>query len=134
MNLFQGHVKNNAEGYNFSAVIIDKETGEFLGCCGLHGKNNVRTPELGIWLKKDAHGKKLGREAIKTLCYWAVKNIDFEYLIYPVDRANISSCKIPEYLGGIIFDEKKVENMSGNILDEVVYKIPYNTLKETIQF
>lgn len=121
--------KSNAEGNNFTAVIIDKDTGEFLGCCGLHGTDSVKTPLLGIWLKIGAHGKKLGREAIHALAFWAVDNIDFEYLIYPVDRANISSYKIPESLGGVIYEENKVENQSGNILDEVIYKIPYEILK-----
>ena len=71
----------------------------------MHGKSSVITPEFGIWLKIGAHGKKLGREAIETLALWAVDNIDFEYAIYPVDRANVSSCKIPEYLGGTITPE-----------------------------
>ena len=53
----------------------------------------------------------------------------FDYLIYPVDRANIPSRKIPESLGGIIFEEKKTKTMSGGVLDEVVYKISHGNLK-----
>ena len=104
-------------------VILKKEGEEFLGCCGFHGKENPRTPELGIWLKKGAHGNKYGMEAINVIVHWAVKNVDFEYLRYPVDRANIPSRKIAESLGGIIYEENRVETMSGGILDEVVYKI-----------
>ena len=119
-------------GWDLVLVITKKEDGEFLGCCGFHGRGKVRTPELGIWLKKAAHGRRYGREAIQTLTAWAVKNIDFDYLIYPVDRANIASRKIPESLGGVIFEEKQVQAMSGHYLDEVVYKITYETLKHYV--
>jgi len=104
-------------------IITALENEEFLGICGLHGRENPKIPELGIWIKKDAHGKKYGREAIITLTSWAFRHINFDYLIYPVDKANIASRKIPEILGGIIFKERKVKTMSGNYLDEVVYKI-----------
>jgi [ribosomal protein S5]-alanine N-acetyltransferase len=35
-------------GNNLLLAIISKSRGEFLGCCGLHGEDKVRTPELGI--------------------------------------------------------------------------------------
>ena len=102
---------------------------EFLGCCGLHLTQGARTPELGVWLKQAAHGNGYGREAIAVLAAWAVANLDFDYAIYPVDRANIPSRKIAESLGGFVFEEKKMPAMTGNILDSVVYQIPYETLR-----
>ncbi len=78
---------------------------------------------LGIWLKSGAHGNRYGREAINFLVQWTVENVDFDYLRYPVDRANIPSRKIAESLGGTVYEENRVETMSGGILDEVVYKI-----------
>ncbi len=42
-------------------VILDRETGRFLGCAGLHELEAAR-PELGVWLKKSAHGNGFGRE------------------------------------------------------------------------
>ena len=65
--------------------------------------------EPGIWLKKDAHGKRYGREAIRIVSNRAVDNLDFDYLVYPVDRDNIPSRKIPESMGGLVFEEKKVK-------------------------
>ena len=65
-----------------------------------------------------------GREAIKILRHWAIENIDFDYAIYPVDKANIASRKIAESLGGMVIKERKVKTMRGRYLDEVVYKIP----------
>ncbi|OPY76136.1 MAG: hypothetical protein A4E65_03269 [Syntrophorhabdus sp. PtaU1.Bin153] len=117
------------KGRDLILVITKKGDGEFLGCCGLQGKRNPGTPELGIWIKKSAHGNKYGREAIIALALWAVETIDFDYIIYPVDKANVASRKIPEALGGIIFEEKKVRTRSGGYLDEVIYKISYEMLR-----
>lgn len=110
-------------GNNLQFAILSKTTEEFLGCCGLHGEGKVRTPELGIWLKKSAHGSGYGREAVHTLVNWSRKNIDIDYFIYPVDRRNIASCRIPESLGGEVVEEFKAETSTGKILDEVVYRI-----------
>ena len=66
-------------GYNLQFVVVSKTTGEFLGNCGLHGENKVQTPEIGIWLKKDAHGKGYGLEAVHTLVNWSKKNLDLDY-------------------------------------------------------
>ena len=104
-------------------VIIDARSGEFLGCCGLDGRDQPRTPELGIWLKMDAHGHGYGREAIAALKQWADRHLQYDYLTYPVDRANIASRKIPEGLGGQIFREEKYRTKDGRILDLVDYKI-----------
>ena len=72
-------------------------------------------------------------EAIQTLTSWAVDTIDFDYAVYPVDRANIASRRIAEALGGTIFKERRVGTMSGGCLDEVVYRISYGTLKHNQQ-
>lgn len=59
-------------------VISDISTGEFLGVCSLHGKNNPKEPEIGVWLKKNSHFKHYGREAIYYLVKWLKK---ISYLI-----------------------------------------------------
>lgn len=104
-------------------VITNIENDEFLGVCGLHGSKQPNEPELGIWLKKSAQSKHIGREAIKYLVIWVKENIAFNYLVYPVDKENIPSRKIAEFLGGKIFREEKKESMSGTVLNEVAYRI-----------
>ncbi len=116
-------------GWNLVLAITKASSGEFLGCCGLHGKDSTRSPELGIWVKKNAHGYLYGREAITNLVKWTAENINFDFLVYPVDKANIPSRKIPESFGGIIYKEKIVKTMSGGILDEVIYTIPAESLR-----
>jgi len=123
-----GAIKGMRHGTDLVLAIVSNTNAEFLGCCGFHGRGKYQTPELGIWLKKSAHGKKYGLEAIKTLSLWAVENMNFNYATYPVDKANVPSRKIPEALGGQVYKEVQVKSMSGNNLDEVVYKIPYDAI------
>jgi [ribosomal protein S5]-alanine N-acetyltransferase len=110
-------------GYNLQLVILEKESGEFFGCCGLHGFENAMIPEFGIWLKKSAHGFGYGKEAIHALYKWAKNNLNVDYFIYPVYRNNIPSRRIPESLGGMVIKEYIDKGLSGNTLDNVVYKI-----------
>ena len=114
--------KSMQKGEQLQVVILNKLTNEFIGHGGI-SKLNTDTPELGIWIKKSVHGHKFGREAVKALKEWIDKNKSYKYIIYPVDKRNIPSRKIAESLGGVIEDEYKKENMSGNILDEVEYRI-----------
>ncbi len=111
------------QGTDLQLVILDKDSKEFLGCTGIH-KINRSCPEFGIWLKKSAHGNKYGLETITTLKEWAEKNLDDKQLIYPVDKANIASKRIPQQLGGTIFREFEQKNLSGETLHIVEFKIP----------
>lgn len=110
------------KGEQLQVVILNKITGEFIGHGGISSLN-TNTPELGIWIKKSAHGHKYGSEAVKALKEWIDKNKSYKYIIYPVDKRNIPSRKIAESLGGVIEDEYKKESMAGRILDEVEYRI-----------
>jgi RimJ/RimL family protein N-acetyltransferase len=109
-------------GAEFQATVLLNQTGEFLGQCGLHHLERD-TPELGIWIKKPAHGHAYGREAVTALAHWAFENLRVRYLIYPVDRENIPSRKIPESLGGRIEAEYRFMNQSGRELDLLVYHV-----------
>ncbi len=110
------------KGENLQLVIINKETKEFVGCSGLHNLSG-NSPELGIWIKESAHGHGFGLEAITAIILWANRNINYEYLTYPVDKRNLASRRIPERNNGIIEKEEKVLNQSGFELDEVIYHI-----------
>lgn len=115
-------LERNRTGVDWVVAVTLKETGEYLGGAGLH---NIRTPtpELGIWIKKSAHGHGYGLEAVGGLIAWARQNLTFEYLKYPVDRRNIASSRIPERFGGVVRDEYKMVNQSGVELDLVEYRI-----------
>lgn len=115
------------EGNNMVFAITLKETGDFLGTCGLHGEGHERTPrkpELGIWIKKGAQGHGYGREAIFALVHWVEENLIVDFLWYPVDRANVPSRKIPEAIGGVVVKEEVSPTLDGRVLDILFYKIP----------
>jgi ribosomal-protein-alanine N-acetyltransferase len=119
--------KQREAGTDLGFVILDKDSSEFLGVCGLHGTLNPRQPEFGIWLKKDAQRKALGREAISVLKAWCELTLAIEGFVYPVDRRNQPSRRLAEALGGKVVSEKKVTNMGGGELDELVYLIPLSS-------
>ena len=107
---------------DFQTVILHKDTDEFLGCVGLH-RLDTKTPDIGIWLKKSAHGHGYGPEAVRQLKTWADQNLDYNYLIYPVDKANLASRKIPESLGGQIAREYEELSQDGRPLNIMEYHI-----------
>lgn len=111
-----------ADGSNLQLVVITKESQEFLGCAGLHHVDG-KTPEMGIWIKKSAHGNGYGKEAMIAVKKWADKNLDYDYLLYPVADKNISSRKIPESLGGRIEREYDDIGMAGNKFHSLEYRI-----------
>jgi glycyl-tRNA synthetase len=105
-------------------VILDKKTNEFIGFCGLHSPSS-KSPEFGIWIAKNKHGNGYGREAIANLKNWADENLQAECYIYPVDKNNVPSQKIPESLGGNMIHNYKKKNQTGEkVLDLQVYRIP----------
>ena len=110
------------DGTNLQLVILKRDSDEFLGCAGLH-QPHTRHPELGVWVKKSAHGQGYGREAMTALKKWADDHIDYEYILYPVDRDNISSRKIPESLGGKVHETYDKKSESGRMLHTVEYRI-----------
>ena len=125
IDFIESSIATMEAGLNIQLCIVDKETDEFLGCIGLH-RIDKDIPELGIWLKKGAHGKKIGRKSVKMLYEFACQNFTHQYYKYPVDKSNIPSRKIPESLGGIVYSYEAHERAVGEPLDVVVYHIKAN--------
>lgn len=111
-------------GTDLTFVILKRENLEFLGVCGIH-RIHTDTPEIGIWTKKLAHGYGYGREAVHCLRDWLSQNLEYEYLVYTVDKHNILSRKIPESLGGKAVREFQKLSLSTKMLNLIEYRI-YN--------
>ena len=122
IEFIQTSIKENKDGSNFQMVILDKKSKDFLGCAGLHHIDR-KTPELGIWIKKSAHGHGYGKEAMIALKEWADKNLDYEYILYPVVEENYPSRRIPEFLDGKVAREYDKVNMGGKNLHLLEYRI-----------
>ena len=115
-------IKKNKEGSNLQVVILNKITGEFFGCAGVHHMN-TKTPALGIWVKKSAHGHGYGKEAVIALKKWTDQHVSYDYIIYPVAQENQPSRRIPESLGGEVAREYEEVNMSGKQQHLLEYRI-----------
>ncbi len=119
-------IKNSLEGLkdgsNLQVTITAKDSNEFLGGGGLHHIDR-KTPELGVWIKKSAHGNGYGKEAMTTLKKWADDNLDYDYILYPVADKNVASKKIPESLGGVIEREYDEKTQSGDTHHFIEYRI-----------
>ncbi len=106
-------------------VILKQETSEFLGCLGVHNLP-TKTPELGIWLKLSAQGMGYGQESIIAVMDDVKQRHPIDYFIYPVDRRNLPSRRIPEKLGGLIFGRKDTINSAGKRLELLEYHIGHS--------
>ncbi|WKZ56660.1 MAG: GNAT family N-acetyltransferase [Bdellovibrionota bacterium] len=123
LQFIQDSIVGMAANRDLQLVIRRNSNQEFLGCCGLHESESAGVGELGIWVKKSAHGHGFGMEAIRGLNSWAQNNLRYHYLVYPVDRDNIPSRRIAEALGGQVIEERTSMSLHGRVLNEVVYRI-----------
>jgi len=110
------------EGTNLQLIILHKETEEFIWCVWLHNLG-ANKKEFGVRIKEAAYWNGYGKEAILGIKERADKNLDYEFLLYPVDRANISSRKIAEAMGWMIEREYEEKNASWDILNLTEYRI-----------
>lgn len=115
-------IKEVESGKNFQVTILDKNTGEFIGMGGVH-ELHTRTPEFGIWTKESVWGSGMGHEAVEALNEWAQKNLDFDYIKYPVIPENKPSRSIAESLGGKLEDEYDDKDSLGNPIKLIEYRV-----------
>lgn len=109
------------DGSDLHFVVRASEDGHCLGIVGLH-RARTGSPELGIWLREDVHGKGLGREAVAAVAEWASANLHPSYFVYPVAEKNLASRRIAESLGGSVVGQR-----SNAKYTSVVYHIPMRT-------
>jgi len=107
-----GWQKELKEGTKLFMAVTLKKSGEFLGCFTIEDVGS-KTPEMGGWIKKSAHGHGYGREAAAALKQWADKNLDYHHIVWPCAVANVPSCKLAESLGGKINREYEKKMVSG---------------------
>ncbi|MHC4952821.1 MAG: GNAT family N-acetyltransferase [Planctomycetota bacterium] len=111
-------------GEELVCAVLDRDSGEFLGCCGLHEMQSP-APELGIWIAEEAQGAGRGREAVRAMHAWGSAHCaEAGFFRYPVDRANAPSRRVAEALGGEIASSSRQPAPDGRTLDLVEYHIP----------
>lgn len=115
-------IEQREQGTDMVYAVTRKDTREFIGLAGLHHLEQD-VPELGIWTKLAAHGRHYGREAIGGLLNYAV-GLGIQKVVYPVDRRNIPSRKIPLFYGGRLISEGEcIRTEDGRTLEIERYEI-----------
>jgi RimJ/RimL family protein N-acetyltransferase len=123
INFVEKAKKNLIQKTDIVFVVLNLKR-EFLGCCGIHNINK-ESVELGLWLRKEYQNQGFGTEIINVLIDFVEQNFEFNYIIYPVDKENIRSRKIPENLGFVPFKtyiEKRSNLIDLHIIEFRKYK------------
>ena len=92
---------------------IHKETGRFIGRCGLlpstiDGQDEV---EVAFLISKSYWGQGLGTEAARAILNYGFEKLNLPRLICLIDKNNISSIRIAEKIGMVF--EKEGEDEKG---------------------
>lgn len=116
--VWRGWLEEIAAGTDFNFTLRERTSGRFTGLLGLHRALDVE-PELGIWIREDAHGQGHGREAVAALAAWAVETFAPQSFSYPVAEANTASRRIAEGLGGVVVEQQQRPKYAA-----VIYRIP----------
>ena len=104
---------NYAEyGFGLWAVVL-KETGAFIGDCGITIQNidGKKLPEIGYHINKQYWRRGFAKEAVRAVRDWAFHNTDYDALYAYMNHANIASAatataagmrKVKEYLNSLL--------------------------------
>jgi RimJ/RimL family protein N-acetyltransferase len=105
---------NRKQGEELVCAILDS-CGAFLG--SLEARNLTSpTPEVGLWLKKDAQGLGYGKEALAALLHFLRENGEIDFFVYEADRRNPASMKLAASLGGELQCSYEAESAGGELL------------------
>lgn len=77
------------KGKMLELVILSRQ-GEFLGSIEVFGIKG-KTPEVGLWIKKSAHGNGYGYEALNALIDYLDSKQKYKHYVYEVDIKNAQS-------------------------------------------
>lgn len=102
---------------------IHKETGKFIGRCGLlpweiDGKLEV---EIAYLLDKSFWHQGLATEAAQGILKYGFENLNLSRLICLIDPENISSQRVAERIGMTL--ERKVDGIAGDNYPTLIYSI-----------
>lgn len=76
------------------------ETGQYLGGTGLHPRNwEIRSFEIGYWLRKSAEGRGYVTEAVRLLTGFAFEGLGAKRVEIRCDERNVRSAAVARRLG-----------------------------------
>ena len=102
---------------------IHKETGRFVGRCGLlpwtiEGQHEI---EVAYSLAQDFWGQGLATEAAQGIVQYGFEKLNLSRLICLIDPANVASQRVAEKIGMTL--ERKVGGIDGDNLPTLIYSL-----------
>ena len=106
--------------------IFDSVSGRYLGGTGLHDPDwELRTFEIGYWLRVTAIGHGYATESVRLLVNFALSCLEARRLTLRCDARNDASRRVAERAGFTL--EGRLRNVSmapdGTVRDDLVYAI-----------
>ncbi len=94
--------KKSYQEYGFGHwAVVDKQTGEMIGSCGISMQSidDEWKPEIGYHLRKDYHRQGLGKEIASSLRDYFFTHYDYDEVFSYMDIDNVASYKTAESIG-----------------------------------
>ena len=86
------------KGDSFNFAIFDAETDRLAGSMSMRAKR-FSTGHIGYWVAREARGRGIASEALRTLCRWAVETLEVQRLELLADVDNQGSQRVAEKAG-----------------------------------
>jgi RimJ/RimL family protein N-acetyltransferase len=86
-------------GQDFIYGIFDRESGRFVGGCGLHPRQSAGALEIGYWIVQDRWGQGLATETASALTRVGFEVMEAERVEIRVEPDNARSLAVPRKLG-----------------------------------
>jgi ribosomal-protein-alanine N-acetyltransferase len=102
---------------------VHKETGKFIGRCGLLPWTIEGRPEVEVayTISRKYWGQGLGTEAAQGILKYGLEELGLSRLICLIDPNNVASQKVAEKRGMIL--EKEVESIDGDGMPTLIYSV-----------
>jgi [ribosomal protein S5]-alanine N-acetyltransferase len=105
--------------YGLWATII-KETGEYIGSCGLSHPQTVNGPRLGYYIARQYWGRGLATEASRAFLEYGFQKLRLKKIYADVEKGHAASERILRKLG---FEWVSEEKIAGSARVICVYRL-----------
>lgn len=103
-------------------MVVDKNTQESIGICGLLKRTYLDSPDLGFAISERFYRQGYGFESAQLILQLADTFVDADYIYASVKKDNAGSCRLLEKLGFAIQVENIPEKIKNESDDLLLYK------------
>lgn len=96
-------IENRRNSKAFECFIFDKVSNILLGSVWISDLD-TQEPNLGLWIRKEQHGKWYGTEVYTAMLEWVKKETSFTFFKHAVNPENTASIKLALKFNGKLQD------------------------------